>query len=86
MVAAIDIAADGDPAPWVAHEFEHVIEQLDGVNLRDLERRGQGAWKSGGRMFETQRAITVGRRVWREMREPAVNALAARAIVEPDAP
>ena len=74
IVAAIDIAAFGDPAEWVAHEFEHLIEQLDGVDLHDLERRGQGAWKSGNQMFETERAVSVGRRVSREMREPAIDA------------
>ena len=82
IVAAIDIAAFGDPAEWVAHEFEHLIEQLDGVNLHDLERRGQGAWKSGNQMFETERAVSVGRRVFREMREPAISA----RLGEPAAP
>ena len=68
IVAAIDIAPFGDPAEWLAHEFEHVIEQLDGVNLRELERRRQGAWQSGPQLFETERAVRVGRRVFREMR------------------
>ena len=79
IVAAIDIAAYGDPAEWVAHEFEHLIEQLDGVDLHDLERRGQGAWKSGHQMFETERAVSVGRRVSREMREPGDRRAARRA-------
>ena len=84
IIAAIDITPFGDPAEWVAHEFEHLIEQLDGINLRDLERRGQGAWKSGNQMFETERAVRVGRRVSRELREPAINArLAEPAAVEP---
>jgi hypothetical protein len=84
IVAAIDITPFGDPAEWVAHEFEHLIEQLDGVDLRDLERRRQGAWKSGNQMFETERAVRVGRRVSRELRAAAVGAaLDARAAVEP---
>ena len=84
LVAAIDIAAYGDPTEWVAHEFEHLIEQLDGVNLRDLERRRQGAWKSGNQMFETERAIRVGRRVSRELREPPISArLGDGAAVDP---
>ena len=86
IVADVDIAAYGDPAEWVAHEFEHLIEQLDGVDLHDLERRGQGAWKSGNQMFETERAINVGRRVSREMREPAITArLAEPAAAAPAA-
>lgn len=68
IVAAIDIVPFGDPAEWLAHEFEHLIEQLDGVDLRELERRRQGAWQSGQQMFETERAVRVGRRVFREMR------------------
>jgi hypothetical protein len=68
IVAAIDIAPFGDPAEWLAHEFEHLIEQLDGVNLRELERRRQGAWQSGNQMFETERAVRVGRLVFHEMR------------------
>jgi hypothetical protein len=85
IVAAIDIAAYGDPTEWIAHEFEHLIEQLDGIDLRGLERRGQGAWRSGNQMFETERAIQVGRRVFREMREPAIDArLAGRAAVGPN--
>jgi hypothetical protein len=84
IVAAIDITPFGDPAEWVAHEFEHLIEQLDGVNLRDLERRRQGAWKSGNQMFETERAIRVGRRVSRELREPPISArLGDGAAVDP---
>ena len=86
LVAAIDIAAYGDPTEWVAHEFEHLIEQLDGVDLHALERRGQGAWKSGNQMFETERAVSVGRRVWREMREPAITArIAEPAAADADA-
>jgi hypothetical protein len=82
IVAAIDITPFGDPAEWVAHEFEHLIEQLEGVNLRDLERRGRGAWKSGHQMFETERAIRVGRLVSRELRGPAIDArLDERAAV-----
>ena len=72
IVAAIDIAPFGDPAEWLAHEFEHLIEQLDGVDLRELERRRQGAWRSGHQMFETERAVRVGRLVFHEMRERGV--------------
>ncbi|MEO8256470.1 MAG: hypothetical protein ABI868_03910 [Acidobacteriota bacterium] len=74
IVAAIDLAPYGDPAEWLAHEFEHLIEQIEGVNLPDLERRRQGAWKSGNQMFETERAVRIGRLVSREMREPAMAA------------
>jgi hypothetical protein len=63
IVADIDIAPVGDPTEWIAHEFEHLIEQLDGLELSDLERRRQGAWHSTDEMFETDRAIRMGRTV-----------------------
>jgi hypothetical protein len=66
-VADIDIAPVGDPTEWIAHEFEHLIEQLDGLELGDLERRRQGAWHSADEMFETDRAIRMGRTVLDEV-------------------
>lgn len=68
IVAWVTIAAFGDPTEWLAHEFEHLIEQLDGVEVRDLAARRQGAWPSGDQMFETERAIRVGRQVAEEVR------------------
>jgi hypothetical protein len=63
IVADIDITPVGDPTEWLAHELEHLIEQLDGLELRELARRGQGAWHSVDEMFETDRAIQMGRTV-----------------------
>jgi hypothetical protein len=81
VVAAIDITAFGDPTEWLAHEFEHLIEQLEGVELRDLERRRQGVWHSADETFETERAIRVGRTVADEVRGRAgVEAHAAPAM------
>jgi len=52
-------------AELIAHEIEHIVEQLDGVDLE--AQAGNGAvWSSGHRTFETRRAIEVGRRVARE--------------------
>jgi hypothetical protein len=68
IVGAIDIAAFGDPTEWLAHEFEHLNEQLEGLELRDLARRRQGAWQSTDEMFETERAIRMGRTVMDEVR------------------
>ena len=75
---------------WIAHEFEHLIEQLEGVDLRDLAHRRQGVWHSGDEMFETERAIRAGVQVMHEMREgpgrPAALAEhTARVAVEPPA-
>jgi hypothetical protein len=81
IVAAIDIAAFGDPAEWLAHEFEHLIEQLDGVNLRELERRRQGVWQSGTQMFETARAVRVGRQVLSEMRTRTIHVRLGKPVL-----
>ncbi len=57
----------------IAHEFEHVIEQLDGVDLRQkalLRSSGVRACDCGHvEMFETNRAIAVGQQVAREVSE-----------------
>jgi hypothetical protein len=81
IVAVIDIAAVGDPTELLAHEFEHLIEQLDGLELRDLARRRQGAWHSDDEMFETDRAIRMGRTVLDEVRGGA--RVAARMSASP---
>jgi hypothetical protein len=48
----------------VAHEFEHIIEQLDGVRLADVGERAPSLVKvSGQGTFETRRAIEAGRAV-----------------------
>ena len=59
----------GDPMAVVellAHEFEHIVEQLDGVDLaswagRSGVRRVGGSDRDGA--FETERARQIGRRV-----------------------
>lgn len=52
----------------VAHELEHVCEQIEGLDVRALShRRNSGVYAvAGGRHFETQRAIVIGRQVARE--------------------
>lgn len=70
IVAFVSIGPTGDPAEWIAHELEHVIEQLEGVRLETLRRRAHGAWESADRMFESDRAIRVGRLVRHEIGAP----------------
>lgn len=55
----------------IAHEFEHIIEQLDEVDLAQKARRSRSGVRAtdGGRsVFETTRALHVGLRVVREAR------------------
>lgn len=59
--AAIEIPVSVDFAELLAHELEHVIEQIEGVNLRRLARhRDSGVWQVGPNVFETTRAIDAG--------------------------
>src|SRR5215831_2928163 len=49
----------------LAHELEHVIEQLDGVDLRREAAEGR-AWEVAAGTFETRRALLVGVQVLHE--------------------
>jgi Tol biopolymer transport system component len=65
--AGVFVDPTPDAAQLLAHEFEHILEQLDGVNL--VEHAGNGAvWRSADNHFETQRAAEAG---WRAARELA---------------
>lgn len=58
----------------IAHEFEHILEWLDGVDYASGERTGQ-VRPTGADAVETRRAIALGLQVAREVeaaREPAV--------------
>jgi hypothetical protein len=60
-------------AELIAHELEHVLEQLDGVNLQDLSRiRSSGVREcqcDDTGAYETTRAIKTGLRVAEEVGE-----------------
>jgi hypothetical protein len=68
ILALVEIGPLGSPVEWIAHEFEHVLEQLDGLPLRQLAGRTGGVWQSSENVFETERAIRVGRTVADEVR------------------
>jgi hypothetical protein len=58
----IDLPFDRDFAELLAHEFEHVIEQLEGVDLRQRATEPHsGVRKVDGGAFETDRANKAGR-------------------------
>jgi hypothetical protein len=51
----------------VAHEFEHIVEQIEGLDLRRLARvRGSGVREVERDVFETDRAQAAGRSVMME--------------------
>jgi hypothetical protein len=68
IIAWIDLPPNGSQIEWLAHELEHVLEQLDGVALPVLAERGGGAWRTAADMFESSRAIRAGRAVAAEIR------------------
>lgn len=68
LMVSMDIGVSPSPVEWIAHEFEHVLEQLDGVPLKGLvDRWRSGVWFSGSEMVETWRAMRAGQVVRREM-------------------
>jgi hypothetical protein len=51
----------------LAHEIEHVLEQIDGVNLRALASTGVQGIEPHQEVYETARAFAIGRLVRREV-------------------
>jgi hypothetical protein len=80
----VRLGRDGNIVELIAHEIEHVLERVEGINLLMEWRRGRSNVRllSGG-AFETGRAIDVGRRVAREVHETARRRRAAKVSGEP---
>lgn len=71
LTAFVDIGPLHDTVELIAHEFEHIIEQLDGVDLAAraaLPHTGVSASGPVRDMFETTRARLVGLKVASEVR------------------
>jgi hypothetical protein len=69
IVVAVSIGPGPSQGEWIAHEFEHVLEQLEGLNLRALVRnRLAHVWFSGEGAMETARAVRAGQAVREELR------------------
>jgi hypothetical protein len=69
LEASVRLMGQGDLVELIAHEFEHILEQLDDVDLAAMASRmgtGVRAASDGGH-FETERAIAAGRIVAREV-------------------
>ena len=73
IVAEVTFGRLDDAIEIVAHEFEHIIERLDNIDLATKARRAQSGVHAVnlGRfvMFETRRALKVGRQVAEEVRQ-----------------
>ena len=60
--ADVHLPPAADHSELIAHEFEHLIEQLDGLDLRQLSRvRGSGVREIERELFESDRAVAAGR-------------------------
>jgi hypothetical protein len=69
LIATMEIRPLDDFAELIAHELEHVIEQLDGIDLRQQSTLpGTGVRSCADGSFETVRAVRVGERVSQETR------------------
>ena len=71
LTAVVDIEPFEDTQELIAHEFEHIIEQLDGVNLAAraaLPNTGVTAFGHRNTTFETTRAQRMGLKVVSEIR------------------
>jgi len=55
-----------DAVEVIAHELEHVCEQIEGLDVRQLSHQRNTGVYSVGQHFETRRAVLVGRQVARE--------------------
>jgi hypothetical protein len=67
VIAEVRLYVPLDPVEIVAHEFEHLVEQIQGTNLKSLARvPGSGVVEVNSGEFETRRAVEAGRRVLAE--------------------
>src|SRR4051812_45286376 len=71
LEAGVRIDTFGDAVLLLAHEFEHILEQLDGVDLPAMAARSDTgvSERAVAGQFETERAIAAGRRVLQETRK-----------------
>src|SRR5918993_910480 len=65
LVGEVELGHAGDYITLLAHEFENLLEQLDGVDLAAMAARSRTGVRElpHARGFETERAIAVGRQV-----------------------
>ena len=65
--ADIHLPPSSDHSELLAHEFEHLLEQVEGLDLKTLARiKGSGVRESEYALFETERAKAAGRAVLAE--------------------
>lgn len=80
--AVISIPMTRDFVELLAHELEHVLEQIEGVDLRQrAQARESGVREVAPNVFETTRALEAGRAAQRETRLCSTGAASCGARV-----
>ena len=68
--ADMHLPPSSDHSELLAHEFEHLLEQIEGVDLRQLALvPGSGIYEIETELYESERAKAAGRAVAKEVRE-----------------
>jgi hypothetical protein len=68
VAATVRLRSISQAEELIAHELEHVLEYVDGIDHRAVSRRDPGeVWLGADGRFETARAIDTGRRVAAEL-------------------
>jgi len=67
--AEVTLRFSGDYLLLLAHEFEHILEQVEGIDLHEEAASGR-AWRTFTGAWETRRAANAGIRVRREVDAP----------------
>jgi hypothetical protein len=68
LVAQVLVRLNTGTVELIAHELEHVLEHLDGVDLAVKASHNRSGVTLAGDAYETERAIEAGQRVAREVR------------------
>jgi hypothetical protein len=84
MVVDTTVFVPTDLVEIIAHELEHVCEQMEGVDLPSLSRlKGEGVYDLNGH-FETARAIRAGQEATREYHQDGPDSLQQQTVTAPD--
>jgi len=69
IVVKMKLRAPGNYVEVIAHEFEHVLEQLEGLNLQAIAaQKESNVYRNEVGAYETARAVEAGLRVPDEYR------------------
>jgi len=69
-IATVRIFDPSSLVELIGHEFEHILEYLDGFDVRAAAvQKRPAAYRTADGFFETRRAIEAGRQVYSEYRE-----------------